>query len=175
MTPLEHYFFLPPILLTIHGVLLLPVFLPPWPEGAQSPPVGKNGALNLNTSILYGVAGFFGVVVAKQLAVRIPLPKSPGRVRLTAGLEWTILYMLGFLEEVWRWCIVRVMLRLEGRGDGFAGSTQERVTSEISEGMLIIGDGIWKELYLMGWIWCLIESGVCMLPLSDGSGSNHLT
>jgi len=156
MTPLQHRIILPPILLVIHGILLIPLFLPISPHGNELSIEGL--PLHLQYSIPLGVIGFVVVMVTKQLAVKIPLPKDPRKKWLAEGLEWTVLFLVGFLEEVWRWGMVRILVNLEG-GDGGYGTVSWMRPISASGGRL------WKGVYFMGWVWCCIESGVCMSSL----------
>ena len=152
MTPFQHTIVLPPILLTIHGILLLPLLLPTL---VHSP-------LYLQYSVPLGFMGFVVVLVTKQLAVKVPLPTDPRRKRLAEALEWTVLSLVGFFEEVWRWGVVRILVNLEGGQSGYGTGPwiqdKER-SSYITPGIIL-----WKSVYLMGWLWCCIESGVYKLP-----------
>lgn len=124
-------------------------------------------------SLPLGIFGFGLVMVVKQLAGKIPLPKDPSKKWLAESLEWSILFMLGSLEEVWRWGLVRLLIRWEGGGGGFGGESIASVvvgSINTGEGIKLLGNiglgpggvgGIWEGVYFMGWIWTLLESGVC--------------
>lgn len=158
MNPFQHTIILPPILLTIHGILLLPLFLPTLIHDHRIP--GGNSPLYLQYSIPLGFTGFVVVLVTKQLAVKVPLPTDPRRKKLAEALEWTVLSLVGFFEEVWRWGVVRILVNLEG-GQGRYGTGpwiwDKEWFSYNTSGIIL-----WKSVYLMGWLWCCIESGVCI-------------
>jgi len=164
MTPFQHRIILPPILLIIHSILLIPLFLPISPHGNDLSIEGL--PLHLQYSIPLGVIGFVVVMVTKQLAVKIPLPKDPRKKRLAEGLEWAVLFLVGFLEEVWRWGVVRILVKLEGGDGGYGTVSWIQMIRAKAEDMVAFGNAsggrLWKGVYFMGWIWCCIESGVCM-------------
>ncbi|RPB23322.1 hypothetical protein L211DRAFT_284869 [Terfezia boudieri ATCC MYA-4762] len=161
MTPFQHRIILPPILLVIHGVLLMPLFLPISPHGNELLIEGL--PLHLQYSIPLGVIGFVVVMVTKQLAVKIPLPRDPRKKRLAEGLEWIVLFLVGFLEEVWRWGVVRILVKLEGGDGGYGTVSWIRTVRTKTEDLIAVenasGGPLWKGVYFMGWTWCCIESG----------------
>ncbi|KAI5809052.1 hypothetical protein DFH27DRAFT_249626 [Peziza echinospora] len=169
MTPLQHRFVLPPILLVLHGIFLLPLLIPTpsLNHGTPIPPVTTDvRLLHLEYSVPLGLLGFLVVFVAKQLAVNIPLPKDSRRKQLAAYLEWTVLFMLGTLEEVWRWGLVRILVGLEGGDGGYGRGGLGKLLGRLPKvdagaGLLdcIQVEGLWQGIYFMGWIWCLVESG----------------
>ena len=164
MTPFQHRIVLLPILLAIHSILLIPLFLPTSPHGNELSIEGL--PLHLQYSIPLGVIGFIVVMVTKQLAVKIPLPKDPRKKRLAEGLEWTVLFLVGFLEEVWRWGVVRILVKLEGGDGGYGTVSWIQMIRAKAEDLIAFeyasGGRLWKGVYFMGWVWCCIESGVCM-------------
>lgn len=209
MRPFVHKFILPPVLLGIHAVLLLPIFLARSlstenPHGSRtpgearydplSPSLETSGAprggerhnnllkrLQLQHSILFGVLGFVVIHVLKQFAGKIPLPNDPRRLWLAAKIEKLILLALGIVEEIWRWGLVRTLIKVEGGGGGFCGrdddlwnpathwsypwlqrqnvdaGAQRTMLAEThnSEGY----PGIWETVYVMGVSWSLVECG----------------
>ncbi|KAF8473374.1 hypothetical protein BDZ91DRAFT_790136 [Kalaharituber pfeilii] len=102
-------------------------------------------------------------MVIKQLAVKIPLPKDPRRKQLADGIEWTILFLVGFFEEAWRWMIVRFLVAVAGGDGGYGTGPWAKVVNSEPASLLIDTpnnpDKIWKEVYFMGWVWCLFEAG----------------
>lgn len=102
-------------------------------------------------------------MITKQLAEKIPLPKDPRRKRFAEGLEWAVLFLVGFLEEIWRWGVVRILVNLEGGEGGYGNLSWLHMIKVANED--VSGSNIWKGVYFMGWVWCCIESGVCIIGL----------
>jgi hypothetical protein len=178
-----HRFILPPVLLGVHLLLLLPLFLAPHIENPGQEPERESQddgqepllqRLHLKHSIPLGVLGFAGVHVLKQLAGEVPLPKDPRRIQLAARIEKSVLFGLGVVEEIWRWGVVRVLIRLEGGKGGFRGrgelwdllyaSLMGTVATADEFGVVSPTNTkyptIWEAVYLMGWIWSLVETVV---------------
>ncbi|KAF8425971.1 hypothetical protein EV426DRAFT_38399 [Tirmania nivea] len=177
MTPFQHRIILPPILLVIHSISLIPLFLPISPHGNELSIEGL--PLHLQYSIPLGVIGFVVVMVIKQLAVKIPLPKDPRRKRLAEGLEWTVLFLVGFLEEVWRWGVVRILVKLEGGDGGYGTVSWIQTIRTKAEDFIAFenasGGRLWKGVYFMGWIWCCIESGFAWRSFAPHNEEGHHT
>jgi hypothetical protein len=166
-----HRFILPPVLLGVHLLLLLPLFLAPHIENPGQEPERESQddgqepllqRLHLKHSIPLGVLGFAGVHVLKQLAGEVPLPKDPRRIQLAARIEKSVLFGLG------------VLIRLEGGKGGFRGrgelwdllyaSLMGTVATADEFGVVSPTNTkyptIWEAVYLMGWIWSLVETVV---------------
>jgi hypothetical protein len=174
-----HKFILPPLVLGLHGLLLLPLFLAPPDERLQRPPeflwshVRGNGdedrepllrRLHPRFSIPLGILGFVGVHVLKQLAGKVPLPQDPRRARLAANIERAVLFSLGVAEELWRWALVRVLIKLLGGQGGFRGRG-ELWDFDVESPEDTKYPNIWEAVYLMGWFWSLLEAAVRRRPV----------
>lgn len=184
MQPLFHKLALPPILIGIHVVVLLPLFFAPpleHPGDELLPPDAHRrtpdqpqdsfvGRLQPKFSVPFGVSGFLVVFVFKQLAGKVPLPKDPRNVRLASAIECTILFLLGVLEEIWRWGLVRILIRLQGGGGGFRGRGElwdlEKVLWNETGSMNTNYPSIWEAVYFMGWSWSVMEGVVRLSRVS---------
>ena len=104
-------------------------------------------------SVPLGVLGIVVMVVLKQAAGAIPLPR--GNRQLAAGLGAAVMFVLGVAEEVWRWGLVRVLVTMEGGKGGFRGSGEPW---DLAVGPASAEHpSIWEAVYLMGWVWSLVE------------------
>lgn len=180
MKPLVHKFILPPVLVGLHALLLLPLFFAPPPEhlgnpqhellqshssdGSEREPLMRR--LHLKDAIPIGVVGFVGVHVLRRLAGMVPLPKDPRRTRLAARIEKGVLFALGVVEEVWRWGLVRLLIKAIGGKGGFRGRGELWGLSYVGlageeETFAVARPSIWEAVYLMGWIWSAVETVVC--------------
>ena len=77
--------------------------------------------------------------------------------------------MLGVIEEVWRWGLVRLLVQLEGGKGGYAGSLNGFslvLNEETPKDETPSKPEIWGGVYLMCWTWSLIESIVRWLKNS---------
>lgn len=183
MKPSTHRYVLPPVLLGIHAILLLPLILsstklrpPHFPDFGEHPrSVYDSGPeywdcksrlawLYLQYSIPLGIIGIVGVYISKQLAGSVPLPKDERRKRLAQVIEWGVLFGMGVIEEVWRWGLVRLLVWLEGGHGGFRGEVLENSLDKKFwvDGTTFLGGSLespslWEGLYLMGWIWSVVE------------------
>lgn len=189
MKPSTHRYVLPPVLLGIHAVLLLPLILSPtrlrpphFPDFGEHPrPTYDSGSkywdyrsrlagLYLQYSIPLGIIGIVGVYVSKQLAGSVPLPKDERRKRLAQVIEWAVLFGMGVIEEVWRWGLVRLLISFEGGHGGFRGgepyedSLDKKFwagSAAAIAGVSLEAPSLWEGLYLMGWMWSVVECLVC--------------
>lgn len=184
MKPSTHRYVLPPVLLGIHAVLLLPLILSPtrlrpphFPEFGEHPrPVHPTNTkywdygsrLYLQYSIPLGIIGIVGVYVSKQLAGNVPLPKDERRKRLAQMIEWGVLFGMGVIEEVWRWGLVRLLVSFEGGHGGFRGGEPfEDSLEKFWAGVSLEPPSLWEGLYLMGWMWSVVECLVCNFCFSS--------
>lgn len=191
MKPSTHRYVLPPVLLGIHAVLLLPLILSParlrpphFPDFGEHPrPTYDPGpkywgyrsrlaGLYLQYSIPLGIIGIVGVYISKQLAGRVPLPKDERRKRLAQVIEWGVLFGMGVIEEVWRWGLVRLLISFEGGHGGFRGGQLLKdslekfwASSTAATGVSLEAPSLWEGLYLMGWMWSVVECLVCNFSL----------
>lgn len=187
MKPSTHRYVLPPVLLGIHLILLLPLILSPtklrqphfpnsegrlWPGYGPEPGYFDHRSrlvkLCPQYSIPLGIIGILGVYFSKQLAGKIPLPKDERRKRLAQVIEWSVLFGMGVMEEVWRWGLVRLLILLEHGHGGYRGRASSSGKSEgigTAEFVEISSEylSLWEGLYLMGWVWSLIECLVCKI------------
>lgn len=189
MKPSTHRYVLPPVLLGIHAVLLLPLILSPtrlrpphFPDPGEHPqPAYDSGSkywdcrsrlagLYLQYSIPLGIIGIVGVYVSKQLAGSVPLPKDERRKRLAQFIEWAVLFGMGVIEEVWRWGLVKLLVSFEGGHGGFRGGEpfEDSLDKKFWAGSAAAVTGVsfeapslWEGLYLMGWMWSVVECLVC--------------
>jgi hypothetical protein len=180
-----HRLVLPPVLIGIHLLLLLPLFLaPPLESLGPSPGLSSDDRephyrrVHPKHSVPLGILGFVGVHVLKQLAGKIPLPKDPRRMQLAARIEKVVLFSLGIVEELWRWGMVRLLIRIEGGKGGFRGrgelwdlafgSWDGGAADDYGIGgeMNTKYPTIWEAVYFMGWTWSVVETSVCT-PLSE--------
>ncbi|KAA8894340.1 hypothetical protein FN846DRAFT_421504 [Sphaerosporella brunnea] len=184
MKPFVHKFIHPPLVLGLHGLLLLPLFLAPPDERLQRPPEFLRAhdreydderepllvRLHPKFSIPFGILGFIGVHILKQLAGKVPLPQDPRRARLAANIEKAVLFALGVAEEVWRWGLARILIKLLGGQGGFrgrgplwdlfiSGEPQEQLFGVVSPDNTKY-QSIWEAVYLMGWFWSVLEATV---------------
>jgi hypothetical protein len=177
MKPLVHKFILPPLVLGLHGLLLLPLFLAPPDERLQRPPEFLRShirghdddderepllrRLHPKFAIPLGILGFVGVHILKQLAGKVPLPQDSRRARLAANIERAVLFSLGVAEELWRWALARGLIKLLGGQGGFRGRGElwdfDVVQSPPENARY---PNIWEAVYLMGWFWSLLEAAV---------------
>lgn len=185
MKPSTHRYVLPPVLLGIHAVLLLPLMLSPtrlrpphFPDfGGHPRPVHPTNTkywdygsrLYLQYSIPLGIIGIVGVYVSKQLAGNVPLPKDERRKRLAQMIEWGVLFGMGVIEEVWRWGLVRLLVSFEGGHGGFRGGEpfEDSLEKKFWVGVNLEPPSLWEGLYLMGWMWSVVECLVCNFCFSS--------
>lgn len=176
MKPSTHRYVLPPVLLAIHAVLLLPLILSPirlrpphFPDfGGHPRPTtywDYGSRLYLQYSIPLGIIGIVGVYLSKQLAGNVPLPKDERRKRLAQIIEWAVLFGMGVIEEVWRWSLVRLLVSFEGGHGGFRGGepVEDSLEKKFWTGVRLGPPSLWEGLYLMGWMWSVVECVVCNL------------
>lgn len=184
MKPSVHRYVLPPVLLGVHLLLLLPLVLaPPAQDDARRPDdlAGPPDRAPEHERLLarlhpmqsgpLALLGFVGVHVLKQMAGAVPLPRDPRRLRLAARIEWSVLFALGVVEELWRWAIVRLLIWLLGGKCGFRGRGQlwdlastGRLVAVRRGSALAVNTkypSIWEAVYAMGWTWSLVETAVC--------------
>ena len=166
----SHKYVLPTLLLGLHALLLLPVLLAkPHADAPKRPQLHallelEDGAeetlwerLHTQYSMPLGVGAFVIIHGVKQLMGMIPLPTDPRRRSLARFIEHAVLFGSGCLEEVWRWAVVRILVKLEGGSGGFRGRGElwDLNTKYPS---------IWEGVYLLGWTWSLVEAGVSDQP-----------
>ena len=164
-------------------LLLLPLVLAPppldgRPDDPAAPPPDRAPErerllvrLHAKQSAPLALLGFVGVHVLRQLAGAVPLPRDPRRLRLAARIEWSVLFALGVVEELWRWAIARLLIRLLGGKGGFRGrgelwdlASAGRLFGVRRGGSALAANtkypSIWEAVYAMGWTWSLVETAV---------------
>lgn len=82
----------------------------------------------------------------KQIAGRIPLPALRRRRKLAEWLEVGILFGMGVLEEVLRYGVVQLLMKMHDD----AGVDPKGIGKRPG----------WETAYLMGWVWSLVECAV---------------
>ncbi|KAI9816140.1 MAG: hypothetical protein M1832_005147 [Thelocarpon impressellum] len=167
MRPSLHHHVLPPVFLAIHVVIAIPALLPvarPAPDdapAAAAPTLWQR--LHPAFAVPVGVLAFAVIHAVRLLASRSPLPQHRRRRRLAARLERALLFLLGVVEEVWRWLLVRLIVQLEGGKGGYAGSMNGLSNGGDASRPLLLSSGpsreeIWGGVYLMCWTWSFVES-----------------
>ncbi|KAI9675523.1 MAG: hypothetical protein M1829_003327 [Trizodia sp. TS-e1964] len=155
MRPFIHHYVLPPVFLTIHALLLLPLLL--WKpvsdsnSGPHQPSNPTKTRWHLLLSLPIGVAALLVMVAVRKVISSFPIPVERRRRRLAKYLEWSMLFALGVIEEFWRWGLVRIVLHLEG-GKGHYGEMNP------TGYLLAKNDSVWRGVYIMCWAWGFIES-----------------
>lgn len=157
-----HRYILPPVLLGIHLVLLLPLVASrPDLRAFSGPnaPQHPTSTLYIRNALSFGFAGFAFAYLLKQIVGRIPLPSTHRRRRLAEWLERAMLFGMGAVEEVWRYGVVHVLVHMQSKSDDPSGVTR-------------VYRAGWETVYLMGWVWSIIE---CSVRTESPHGVNFVT
>ncbi|KAI5818383.1 hypothetical protein BZA77DRAFT_243756 [Pyronema omphalodes] len=93
-------------------------------------------------------------------------------MQLAARIEKIVLFSLGIMEELWRWGMVRLLIRIEGGKGGFRGRgglwdlAFESWDGGAPDDYGIGGEmntkypTIWEAVYFMGWTWSVVETSL---------------
>ena len=155
-----HRYVLPSCYVTIHILLLLPLVLP-YKTDPSEPELPLGSRVSFKLSIPLGILLFMILALVRLLAGYFPLPRGQERRLLATVLEWIVLFLVGFTEELIRLAVVKVLVNLEGGEGGFGGEGPSNSTRPATDWMQLrsveVKPGIWEGVYLMGWTWSLLE------------------
>ena len=158
MRQIIHRYILPPYYLVLHIVLLVPLFLPNKTDPLE-PELPLLRRLSVKYAVPLGVLLYFVVASIRNIAGHFPLPQGQNRRVLAARLEWAILFAVGFVEEALRWVVVKVLVYIAGGEGGFGGMGKfsHQDSNWVGTRSVEVKSGIWEGVYLMCWIWSLLE------------------